>query len=187
MSKRLGTKADRWKRYRSRHLPYIERVCKCGTSFQPKGTQELCVSCRTVKCAQCSREIVTDRRNRKYCSRRCLALAHIATLHANRGVKPRTYLVRHRTKHGCAEDREWRTAVFIRDGFTCQICSKVGGRLQADHIKPFSQFPWLRHELSNGRTLCVPCHQKTETYGSKARRSVAAKRLSQEVLIFEEK
>ena len=37
-------------------------------------------------------------------------------------------------------------------------------------------------DLANGRTLCVPCHKATPTYGSKARR---AKRLSQEVLDFE--
>ena len=31
-------------------------------------------------------------------------------------------------------------------------------------IKRFSDYPDLRHEVSNGRTLCVPCH-KTITFG----------------------
>jgi hypothetical protein len=57
---------------------------------------------------------------------------------------------------------EWRTAVFTRDDFTCLKCGVRGGRLEADHIKPFSLFPALRFELSNGRTLCKPCHR---TYG----------------------
>jgi hypothetical protein len=62
----------------------------------------------------------------------------------------------------------WRTAVFIRDNFSCRECSQKGGKLQADHIKPFAYFPELRFVVDNGRTLCEPCHYKTDTYGSKA-------------------
>lgn len=64
--------------------------------------------------------------------------------------------------------REWRKAVFARDAYTCQICHKQGGYLNADHIKPWSKYPALRFELSNGRTLCRPCHYKTDTFGYKA-------------------
>ena len=52
-------------------------------------------------------------------------------------------------------------AVFEKDAFTCQMCFKIGGTLQADHIKPWAFFPELRYDLSNGRTLCVPCHKTT--------------------------
>lgn len=58
------------------------------------------------------------------------------------------------------EYEEWRKKVFERDLYTCQDCGQVGGYLEADHIKPFSLFPELRFELSNGRTLCKPCHKK---------------------------
>ena len=68
-----------------------------------------------------------------------------------------------------AEYISWRTAIFHRDDYICQQCDQRGGRLQADHIKPFAYFPHLRFELSNGRTLCVPCHRKTDTWGQKAR------------------
>lgn len=54
----------------------------------------------------------------------------------------------------------WRKSVFERDHFTCRFCGKVGGELNADHIKPFSLFPELRFAIDNGRTLCVPCHKK---------------------------
>lgn len=65
------------------------------------------------------------------------------------------------------EYKAWRKDVFERDNFTCQICLKRGVRIQADHIKSFSMHPELRLDLSNGRTLCVECHRKTDNYGLK--------------------
>jgi hypothetical protein len=61
----------------------------------------------------------------------------------------------------------WREAVFKRDDYTCVLCKRRGGSLNADHIKPFYKYRELRFELNNGRTLCVACHKKTETYGFK--------------------
>lgn len=66
------------------------------------------------------------------------------------------------------EYRLWRKAVFERDKYTCIWCRQVGGQLRADHIKPFSLFPELRFAIDNGRTLCVECHGKTNTYGWKS-------------------
>jgi 5-methylcytosine-specific restriction endonuclease McrA len=74
--------------------------------------------------------------------------------------------------------KEWRERVFSKDKFTCQECKKKGGNLEADHIKPFEQILKENHittiqmakkckqlwEVSNGRTLCIPCHMKTETF-----------------------
>lgn len=61
----------------------------------------------------------------------------------------------------------WREAVYARDKYTCVLCGAKGVELNADHIKSFSFFPKLRFEISNGRTLCVPCHKKTDNYGGK--------------------
>src|SRR3990167_1818417 len=61
----------------------------------------------------------------------------------------------------------WRTAVFMRDDYTCQGCRQIGGDLEADHIKPFALYPELRLAIDNGRTLCIDCHTQTETYGGK--------------------
>jgi hypothetical protein len=66
-----------------------------------------------------------------------------------------------------AQYKEWRKNVFERDNYTCVECRKIGCKIQADHIKPFSTHKHLRYKLTNGRTLCVECHYKTETYGGK--------------------
>jgi hypothetical protein len=71
-----------------------------------------------------------------------------------------------------SEYKNWRKSVFERDNYTCRQCGKRGGKLNADHIKPFSLFHDLRFELSNGRTLCVDCHRDTETFGGKILRNV---------------
>lgn len=65
--------------------------------------------------------------------------------------------------------KQWRLKVFKRDNFTCILCGAKKVYLNADHIKPFSLFPKLRFKLSNGRTLCVPCHRKTDTFAGKIR------------------
>jgi len=68
------------------------------------------------------------------------------------------------------EYKLWRLAVFERDNWTCRFCGQVGGKLNADHIKPFALFPELRFAIDNGRTLCLECHKKTDTYGGKSHR-----------------
>jgi hypothetical protein len=66
--------------------------------------------------------------------------------------------------------KAWRRAVFTRDDYRCQACGVRGGRLEADHMLPQSQFPEHRFDVANGRTLCRACHQQTPTYGSRAKR-----------------
>jgi 5-methylcytosine-specific restriction endonuclease McrA len=65
------------------------------------------------------------------------------------------------------EADDWRTSVFKRDDYTCQLCGIRGTYLEADHIKPWAYFPELRFELSNGRTLCKTCHNKTKMSAKK--------------------
>lgn len=79
------------------------------------------------------------------------------------GVTPRMKILRNSVRY-----RIWRKAVFERDKYACIWCGDKRGRnLEADHIQPFAFFPRLRFEVKNGRTLCEPCHRKTDTWGRK--------------------
>lgn len=68
---------------------------------------------------------------------------------------------------GTSKFREWRKAVLERDKNQCVICKVKEIKLCADHIKQFAFYPELRFEVSNGRTLCYPCHEQTPTFGGK--------------------
>ncbi len=62
----------------------------------------------------------------------------------------------------------WRKSVLQNAGYKCQrcglehrsICKCCGQKsvIHAHHIKPFSLFPELRLDVSNGVALCVMCH-----------------------------
>ena len=56
------------------------------------------------------------------------------------------------------EYKSWRSAVFKRDNYTCQVCEQYSGTLHADHIERWADNEELRYAVDNGRTLCVPCH-----------------------------
>lgn len=86
------------------------------------------------------------------------------------------YLLRRHPKYDF-----WRDRVLKRDSFICQMCGIRGGKLQVDHIEAFSVLI-MRNKITsfteallckdlwnddNGRTLCVPCHYETPTFGSK--------------------
>jgi hypothetical protein len=155
----------------------MEKKCmKCGASFryaQGENKRNRCDKCRSLKCEYCGNQFVPENRNykSKYCGRKCKDASQKGKepkhLTAKRGIKPRTYHITNRAKHGSQMDRDWRTAVFLRDKYTCQKCGIIGKRLQAHHLKPFKQHPELRHDVSNGQTLCLDCHRTTETYGGK--------------------
>lgn len=55
--------------------------------------------------------------------------------------------------------KKWSADVRERDGHKCVECGATG-KLHAHHIKPWKNSPELRWDVSNGTTLCPPCHQK---------------------------
>jgi hypothetical protein len=78
-----------------------------------------------------------------------------------------------------AEYKAWRRAVYERDDYTCQMCKVRSGNgarvdLHADHIVPVCIDEGKIFDVTNGRTLCVPCHRATDTYGSKILKTLRA-------------
>lgn len=66
------------------------------------------------------------------------------------------------------EYRVWRKSVFERDNYTCQMCGKKGGELNAHHIKLWKSHPESRYDIKNGVTLCESCHKEYhKKYGRK--------------------
>jgi hypothetical protein len=127
-----------------------------------------CKYCRKIKsktitrCKTCSSEIFCYKiRLRSFCCEKCKFIYYKGQGNPNYidGRTPENHIIRNSPEY-----KQWRKLVFERDKYTCVFCGKIGGELHADHIKPFSKYPELRLELSNGRTLCRPCHEKTPTY-----------------------
>lgn len=63
---------------------------------------------------------------------------------------------------GTRAGREWSKKVVARDG-QCVWCGHTGSEdnpLQGDHIKPYSKYPHLALDLTNGQCLCRNCNLK---------------------------
>jgi len=97
------------------------------------------------------------------------------------GITPLRIMIRTHTLY-----KRWRTNIFERDDFTCQICGIRGVELNVDHWpKSFSQ---ILHDnnirsledainceemwnIKNNRTLCADCHKFTPNYGGRGKLS----------------
>lgn len=96
---------------------------------------------------------------RKFCSNECAVKGQIRYEGENHPYwKPNSRRKVRRGKH-----RYWASAVLARDNSTCQHCGVKGVEMHAHHIKPISEAPELKFELSNGLTLCYECHWKVHS------------------------
>lgn len=68
-----------------------------------------------------------------------------------------------RDKRTSPEYNAWRKSVFTRDDFTCKECGKIGGKIQAHHIRSYKNNPDLRLDIENGITYCVQCHKEAHS------------------------
>lgn len=108
------------------------------------------------------KERIKFREKIRYWKDKKLSLETRQKMSYSRGIKkgwitPINMIIRH-----LPEYIKWRTEVFNRDNFQCQMvgCLKENPhKLEANHIKLFSTHPELRFDVNNGITLCKDCHK----------------------------
>lgn len=114
-----------------------------------------------TKCAFCNEEFKHHKNHKaKYCSPECyskwLEIHRTGENHPSWSGgyqnKPEQKL-RKTSKY-----KRWRTSVFERDDYTCQICKARGVALHAHHIVFVSVDPTKIFDIDNGQTVCLPCH-----------------------------
>ena len=76
-------------------------------------------------------------------------------------IKDRTEVLEKHRLRSTREWKNWRGEVFERDKYTCRECGAMGVYLEPHHIFPIRSDRNKLFELTNGITLCRPCHQKT--------------------------
>lgn len=153
--------------------PHYCKVCKKDGVLPGRVTHKECRRSSLIDyvCYNCG--VIFKRRYRAtkggalYCNRKCFKRVGDQNPRWKGGVTSINQKIR-----ASEEYKTWRKDVFKRDKFTCVWCGQVGGVLHADHIKPFSLYPEFRTTLSNGRTLCLACHKKTDSYLTKAKKLV---------------
>lgn len=170
---------------------YATRCKSCARSWKNNPAYRTGISMQTI-CSGCGKELKSGCRHttkmckmcflrdpirRKRVSEKHRSLVLAGKHHLGDGTKtPLNVSVR-----GMYRMREWVVAVFSRDNYACTGCGIRGKKLTADHIKPFAVI--LREnnitsveeavacsalwDICNGRTLCRPCHKRTDTWGFK--------------------
>lgn len=138
-------------------LRYIHRHGPTDRFTKPITRQE------TKPCGMCGSLFTAPMANdRKFCSPICyfVSIRGSDNLNWNGGTTKIGIDERHKA-FITRRYRKWRRSVLERDGNRCVRCSAVG-ELHAHHINAWVDHPDLRYHISNGETLCAPCHWKEE-------------------------
>ncbi len=156
------------------HPPLFLICANCGKAFRtsPSAKAKFC----SKHCANTAPEkSATARKNalrqwqdpelsrslREGIARRIASPEWRAAAHFQRGAAHPRYKGNKASRQrevGRYEYKKWHKLVLEKDNFTCQVCDKRGGRLQAHHIKPWADHVELRYDIANGQALCEPCH-----------------------------
>jgi hypothetical protein len=113
-------------------------------------------------------------------TRKKLSESHKGSKHWNwqGGISPENKRIRQ-----SREWKMWRKQVFERDNYTCCDCLKTNCYLEAHHIVPVRKDKKLLFTLTNGVSLCRPCHLKTmwkeEMYEEKYTSYIKSKQMNQ--------
>lgn len=116
---------------------------------------------RSKNCQRCGKEFshkagstYATFKTQKFCSKPCADVGgkrYFGPENANWNGNPRR-------KHRESKQAAWARAVISRDLATCQKCGATDIELQAHHVQPYAEHPERRWDISNGLTVCAPCH-----------------------------
>ena len=141
----------------------------CSKKIKNRGATNFCITHMgaslkkpiNVSCNSCQREIVrcpSTVNKRNYCNSTCAGqgykLFQSKENHWNwqGGISGATQPLRK-----SYASYLWRQEVLRLCGKVCCLC-KSTENIETDHIKPWSVYPDLRFEISNGRVVCRSCH-----------------------------
>lgn len=121
---------------------------------------------RERKCQHCGNvfawqgQPLSSFNNRKFCSKECVVAGQKRLIGSEHPWFSPTARRRNRTG---LKYTSWQNAVLSRDKAACQRCGARNTELHAHHIKSWKDHPELRFEVSNGITVCAPCHWAIHT------------------------
>jgi len=123
----------------------LDYICSCGNKSKTRFSNFRI----RPRCKKCGTEKISGPNNKKW----------------NHNLTLEERLV----KRNYPEYKEWRRNVYTRDYWTCVNCKKKKGiRINAHHIKSYSDNKKLRLDVNNGVTWCEECHKKFhKMYGHK--------------------
>lgn len=115
---------------------------KCENNKHPDYKRQICASLNYgFRCPKCGKENQSHPRGEN---------------HPNwkGGITPYKKALRQ-----CQDYNEWRTMVFKRDNYLCQVClDKSKNELRVHHLYSFADYPNLRFSINNGIVCCKQCH-----------------------------
>ena len=119
----------------------------CGKEFRSgRKNSKICIECKNKIFAQRGKEILNNLNSNQYGSN-------------NPNWNPNLTEEERKNKRDNKTYREWRTKVFERDCWTCQITGIKGKKIVAHHLQSYANNKELRYDINNGVTITEDIHR----------------------------
>ena len=156
------------KEFKAKRKEQINCSVECKKKAQRRDIELTCKTCGKKFIKPASYAKWHDQRGgvNYFCSEKCCVKYHVGE-NAPTWIKDRSKIkyLDHSIRFSKVL-KMWRTKVFERDNYTCQICGDRSSKnhkvtLNVHHIYMFSKYPSKRNDMNNGITLCERCHKLT--------------------------
>lgn len=153
----------------------VQTCDKCKQRFESAHHRRFCPACSPYQwdgvspnatCVVCGKPYAhRNPKKRKTCSAKCSRENWGALRRGEKnyfwkgGVCPDDEKLRKRRAY-----KDWRAAVFQRDGGICGLCHVLAVQPVAHHILLFATYPDRRLDVANGITLCWSCHGRIRSH-----------------------